>query len=380
MRGPSPARRTSSAGVAGPHAPARSTTSDEAAGARHARCRADPGLAVSVAIAAVLFLVASGVVAGVAPRLERTAGRLAQRTGLSRSIAGAVLLGASTSLPGIIVTVSATLRGDVELAAANAVGGVAAQTVFLAVADIAYKQGSLTRAALSSRNLTQLGLLLALLAVPLIAAGGYPDALVLDRVHPASIVLLLGYGVGLWVARRQPGAPDQGDEPGDAPGAPEVGERSLPGLWLRYAGYATAVGVAGLVISLSVGPLADAIGLSSVAAGALLTASATSSPELLTALSAARRGRPQLAVGDIVGGNTFDILFLAVADLALGGSLYAQVGSSFVLLLGVAVLLSSLLLLAFVRERTEHRVSPLSAALLATYAALIVLLLATPPG
>lgn len=331
-----------------------------------------------LAVAVPLFLLATAVVAVVAPRLEAVADQLAARTGLGRSIAGAVLLGASTSLPGIVVTVSATLRGDVALAAANAVGGVVAQTTFLAVADVAYRRGSLTRDALSPRNLSQLAVLFGLLAVPLIAVTGYPEVTVLGRVHPASIALVAGYVVGLWVARRQSASVGGGDgasNPDDA-----GGQQSLRSLWLRYAGHVGAIGVAGYVISTEVGPIASALGLSSVAAGALLTAAATSSPELVTALTAARRGRPQLAVGDIVGGNSFDMLFLAFADLALGSSLYASLGSAFSLLIGVAVLLNTLVLLSFVRDRDERRVSPHSVAMITLYVAVAVLLVAAPPA
>lgn len=332
---------------------------------------------MTVTTAVVLFVVATAVVAVVGPRLTAVTGALARRTPLGRNLAGALLLGASTSLSGIVVTVTAAVNGDVALAAANAVGGVAAQTTFLAVADAAYRQGSLTRAAVSPTVLSQLGLVFALLAVPLFAANGYPDLALADRVHPASVVLVVGYVVGMWVANRQGGTASGG---GDDHGDHRHDDVSTPALWGRYLGYLVLVGAAGYVLATSVGPIADALGLTSVAAGALLTAGATSSPELITALAAGRRGQPQLAVGDIVGGNTFDMVFLALADLAVAGSLYAEVGDAFVLLVSIAVLLNAVLLLGFVRDRTEHRVSPPSVAMLVLYTGLAVLLVAAPPA
>lgn len=331
--------------------------------------------ATGVTAALPLFALATALVALVAPRLAKVADQLGTRTGMGNSLAGAVFLGACTSVPGLVVTVSATLRGDVELAAANAVGGVAAQTTFLALADVAYRRGPLTRDAVSPRALSQVALLLVLLAVPLLAVSGYPDATVLGRVHPASLALLVAYPAGMWVARRQPQR--TGEETGGRDS--DEGGASIAGLWLRLAGYASVVGVAGYLISTQVGPIADSVGLTTVAAGALLTAAATSSPELLTAISAARRGQPALAVGDIVGGNNFDLLFLAVADLALAGSLYAELGPAFPLLIGVAVLLNAALLLGFVRGRPERRVSPPNVLVLALYVALAVLLVVSPP-
>jgi cation:H+ antiporter len=48
----------------------------------------------------------------------------------------------------------------------------------------------------------------------------------------------------------------------------------------------------------------------------VFTASANSLPELVTAVAAVRAGAVGLAVGDAIGGNSFEVLFLAAADLA----------------------------------------------------------------
>ena len=61
--------------------------------------------------------------------------------------------------------------------------------------------------------------------------------------------------------------------------------------------------------------------------GALMTAVVTSLPELVTTLAAVRRGALQLAVGGIIGGNTFDTLFLPLSDAAYReGSIYHAAG------------------------------------------------------
>lgn len=326
---------------------------------------------VGVAVASPLFLVATGVVAVVAPRLTATAKVLGKRTGLGKTLAGVVLLGASTSLPGIIVTVVATLRGDVALAVANAVGGVAAQTVFLAVADVGRRKGALFQEAVSAKALTQLGVLLVLLALPLFAIAGWPDTVV-GRIHPASAILVVAYVAGLWAARREPGEAEA--DPDDKGGGEDLSK-----VWARYAIYVGSVGVAGFVIGTAISPIAQALGLTSVAAGALITAGATSSPELVTAVTAARRQQLHLAVGDIIGGNTFDVLFLVLADLALAASLFSELGVDVVVLLAAAILLNAILLLGFVRRRGAGAVSPESVLMFIVYVALaLVLLLAAP--
>jgi cation:H+ antiporter len=85
-----------------------------------------------------------GVLAGAAlliaiagTRLAGYADVLADRTGMGEIIAGAVFVGASTSLPGVVTSISPAAQGYPGLAIGNAVGGLTAQTAFLAVADLA---------------------------------------------------------------------------------------------------------------------------------------------------------------------------------------------------------------------------------------------------
>ena len=95
--------------------------------------------------------------------------------------------------------------------------------------------------------------------------------------------------------------------------------------------------------------------MSEAVAGGLLAGVATSFPELVTTVAAVRRRALTLAVGDIVGGNMFDVLFVCAADIAyLRGCLYhAQgVGSRAAFLTVLSILLNSILLLGMLfRQR-----------------------------
>ena len=111
---------------------------------------------------------------------------------------GAVLLGASTSLSGIVTSVTAA-GGHAEFAVSNAVGGIAAQTVFLTVADAFYRQANLEHAA-SPANLAQDALLIILLAIPLIAFAG--PGTTFWGVHPSTLLLLAAYLFGLRIVSK----------------------------------------------------------------------------------------------------------------------------------------------------------------------------------
>ena len=82
---------------------------------------------------------------------------LADETGLGEAIFGAVLLGSATSIAGITTSVTAAVNALPSLAISNAIGGIAAQTVFLAVADITYRPANLEHAAASAARCSTTG-------------------------------------------------------------------------------------------------------------------------------------------------------------------------------------------------------------------------------
>jgi cation:H+ antiporter len=300
---------------------------------------------------------AAAVIAVAGTWLARIADELAARTGLGEALVGAVLVGASTSLPGIVTSVVTAYEGYAGLAIGNGLGGIAAQTAFLGIADIAYRKANLEHTAASVANLMQGGLLLALLSVTLIATS--LPAVAIWGVSPASVVLVAGYLFGLRLLRSAGTEPmwrpentsdtqwETDDDAGQMAG-------STASLWLRFALLAMVLGAMGYVVSRTGIVLADRSGLSETAVGALFTAIATSLPELVIAVASVRIGAYNLAIGNIIGGNAFDILFLAAADVAYrDGSLFGRFGDADLLLLGASMLMTTMLLLGMLR-RERH--------------------------
>ena len=324
-------------------------------------------------VLAAVFVTSAAAIAACGPRLARRAAELARRTGVGEAMFGAVVLGGVTSLPGIVTSVTAAASGHPSLAVGNAVGGIAAQTVFLAVADTLYRRANLEHAAASLPNLAQGALLIALLAVPLVAMGG--PAVDVFAVHPATILLFAGYAGGVRVAAAVRDAPmwtpkkthETILDEASGSGEPLGGSARV---WIRFAALAAIVGVAGFAVARSGIAASGRIGVSETVIGAYFTAIATSLPELVTAVAAVRRGALALAVGDILGGNAFDVLFLAMSDVAWrGGSLYHALATEDVFMIGMAILLTGVLLLDMLR-RERHGVGNIgfeSALMLAIY-------------
>ncbi|WFE33161.1 hypothetical protein [Micromonospora sp. WMMD975] len=88
-----------------------------------------------------------------------------------------------TSLPGIATTIIGSVRQDAEFALANPIGGIAVQTVWLAIADLLYRRSNIEHAAASLENVLQAVVLVALLCLPVVAYA--TPELTVFWVHPA---------------------------------------------------------------------------------------------------------------------------------------------------------------------------------------------------
>jgi cation:H+ antiporter len=337
--------------------------------------------AITPPIAFAVLLVAAAIVLFAGPRMVAVADRLADVTGLGEAIVGAVLIGSATSLPDLIATVSPALNGLPDLAVGNALGGVLAQTAFLAIADIAYRRANLEHAAASLPNLMQGALLVTLLAAVTVLF--HAPEVTIGHVHVGTFLLPAMYLYGMRLVSQAGTAPmwrptetteTLQDEAEDAPGD----DRSLRTLVLTFAGYGALLAGAGFGLAASGEVLVAQTGLSETAVGVVFTGFASSLAELVVGVSAVRRGALTLAVGNVIGGNTFDTLLVGVADVAYReGSVYSAVGSTQSLYTALAILMTGVILMGLLRRERYGvgRIGAESAAVLGLYALGIALVL-----
>ncbi|KUF09485.1 sodium:calcium antiporter [Pseudoponticoccus marisrubri] len=326
-----------------------------------------------------LWLIAVSGPAGLAVilasiRATALADVIADRTRIGEAMAGGIVLGGATSLSGIVVSVTAASSGDASFAVSNAVGGIAAQTLFLALADLFYRGPNLEHAAAEPANLLQTVLLIGFLSLPVAAMAG-PDVAVWG-VHPASVVMALAYVGGVQMVAKMRDDPmwrpvrtsaTRRDEPEDASEAGKpVGKQVT-----LFAALVAVMGVSGWIISQAGAVFIDRFGLSSSLVGALGTAVVTSLPELVTTLTAVKRGALQLAVGGIIGGNTFDTLFLVFSDVAYrDGSIYHAASANDLFWLATGMLMTVILLAGLILRQREGpaRIGVESMLIMAVYA------------
>lgn len=300
-----------------------------------------------------IFALCAIVILFAGSRLAVVADQIADQTGFGEALTGAVLLGAATSLPGVLTSVYTAWNGLPSLAYSNAVGGIAAQSLFLVIADFRIRRVNLEHAAASITNIVNGMLLIVLLALMMTAAAG-PEISIMG-IHPVS-VLCFGIYIGgllfaksahetpMWHAKQTPQT--RRDE-AETENTDKPLSKTLPVFLICLA----LVAGAGYGVAESASALVTNFAIPQSVVGALLTSVVTSLPELVTTLAAVRHKAYQLAVGGIIGGNAFDTLFASFADVAYReGSIYHAIAPADLFLTAVVVTITAVFVMGLIRR------------------------------
>ena len=295
-----------------------------------------------------LFSLAAGGVWLCGSRLSYYVDLIADRTGIGKAFAGALLLGGATSLPELATTLSASLSGAAELAGNNLLGGVVMQIAVLAVLDAFFLRGKpLTLFSPKASLLVQGVFLIQMLSFSILfLISG--ELLVVWGVGLWPVLLFLAYLFCLRVFHRYEGNPrwepagevkQPVESPRDVKDAhPQYQGVSTGQLILRFVLAAGGVLVSGFIVARSGEVLADQSGLGQSLIGATLVALATSLPEVSTTWTAVRFGAYSMAVANILGTNLLEVALFLPADITYrDGSIIdaMQPSSSFLAALGI---------------------------------------------
>jgi cation:H+ antiporter len=260
-------------------------------------------------------------------------------------------------LPGIITSVVSAYEGFPRLAMSNAIGGVAAQTLFLSIADISYPKINLEHAAASFANLMQGVLLIVLFAFVLV--GMSSPEFTFWHIHPFSFLLLMFYILGMRLISRAKDYPmwnpkETKETVQDVPDDKNIKHLNKKKVTAKFLFLALMVSAAGFTVAKTGIQIAEHTGLSESFVGSMLTAVATSLPELIVSIASIKQRALTLAVSNIIGGNSFDVLFVAFSDFAyLDGSIYHAATNEQLFTIALTMLMTGILLLGLLHREKK---------------------------
>ncbi|MFO7786099.1 MAG: calcium/sodium antiporter [Thermodesulfobacteriota bacterium] len=243
--------------------------------------------------------------------------QLAERTGLPKIVIGATIISLGTTMPEAFVSVMAAFMGNPGLALGNGVGSIIADTGLVFGLTCVLAAVPINRFILNRTGCVQVGsatLLVLISVVALMTSSGSQP--VIHRWVGVLFLLLLGaymYLTYMWARQSNTLLPiskemDEGDE--------KTRFMSLGVCWTCVIGGLIMVVGAARVLVPSASQIAWRIGVPDDVIAATLVALGTSLPELMTAVTSVRKGHPEITVGNIVGADVLNCLFVIGAAAA----------------------------------------------------------------
>lgn len=298
--------------------------------------------------------------------LSRSADALADAHGWGRGWVGLALLATVTSLPELASGISAVAFVDApNLAVGNALGACVVNLLFLVVVDALQRRQPMYREA-SATHLLSAGfgvVMLGLVALSLLTGTRAPAVLHVGVYSPLLLALYL-------LALKAVHAHERRARVAEAtrPPAPAGATRRE---WRRFGVAALVVVAAGSWLPQAADGLATSLGLSRSFVGTVLMAVVTTLPEMAVTLGALRLGALDMAIGNLLGSNLFNVAILAVDDaFYVRGPLLADAASVHTGTAVTALVMTGLVIIGLLMRpqgRTLRTVSWISVGLAATY-------------
>lgn len=266
---------------------------------------------MTLAWLAFQFLLCAALIARSGFVLSRSADRLADAYGWGRGWVGLAMLATVTSLPELASGISAVAFVDApNLAVGNALGACVVNLAFLVVVDALQRRQPMYRDA-STTHLLSAGfgvVMLGFVAMSLLTGERAPAVLHVGLYSPMLLVLYLLALRGVHTHERTAMA-------GAAAAAAPTPEVDSGREWRRFGLAAGVVLAAGSLLPDVADGLAQALGLSRSFVGTVFMAVVTTLPEMAVTVSALRLGALDMAIGNLLGSNLFNVLILAIDDV-----------------------------------------------------------------
>lgn len=240
---------------------------------------------------------------------------LASRTGLPKIVIGATVVSLGTTLPEAFVSVMAAYMGNPGLALGNGVGSIIADTGLIFGLSCILVAVPVNRFILNRTGWVQFGsaTLLVVISVGALLIADDGEQPMLPRwVGFLFLSLLVAYMYMTYRWARSGGETGNGEMA--IPSEDEL--MSLSRAWVMVIGGLLLVVLGARVLVPAASEIAIRLSVPEDVIAATMVAFGTSLPELMTAIAAVRKGHPEITVGNIVGADVLNVLFVIGAAAA----------------------------------------------------------------
>ncbi len=292
---------------------------------------------------------------------------LSLRWGVPKMILGATLISLGTTLPEASVSVMAAVRGNADLALGNAIGSIIADTGLILGLAALLGTVPVDRTLVKRQGSWQLGaaLLLALVSLPFFSPGEQGLIYQWTGLFFVALLCLYMYLSFKWSKNSKIEKNDDKTEEDENNKPPFI-------LFLFVALGIAIIVLSSKVLIPSVGVVAARVGIPQSIIAATLVAFGTSLPELVTAITAVKKGHGELAAGNVIGADILNALFVLGASAAVSPA--GIIVPVYFFYLQIPAMLAILFVFRFLSTRKSAVVGRLGGAvLLALYIVYLIL-------
>ncbi len=305
--------------------------------------------------AVLLFLTAAAVIVFAGTFLTRATDTIAEQTGWGRLLVGGLFLAGATSLPELSVDINAIRQGMPNLAVGDLMGSSLFNLLILAVLDLSHRsrRRMFSHAASAHALSATMTSTLYVLAAIGILFGRQLGSWSIGGLGIGTAGILTAYvlGIRLIFYDQRAALAATAEEQEKAPRNGKALQRAV----LIYLAAAAAILIAAPFLSSAAGRIADLSGLGKTFFGTTAVALCTSLPEMVTTYAAVRMGAFDLALGNIFGSNSFNMLLLVPLDLVQPGPLLTVVSAAHGFTALAAVLITAVAVMGQLYRMEQRR-------------------------
>jgi cation:H+ antiporter len=304
-------------------------------------------------------------------RLSHLGDALATRTGMGKAWFGLVLMASVTSMPELVTGISSiALVQSPDLAVGDVLGSCVFNLLILSILDVFTQKPLFSLVRFSHVVSAIFGIvLLSIAGISIFMAQSISSffwvslsTLVIVGVYVGSV-----WGIYQFEAK-------QAEEPSKSEDF-DQNHKPISNLVLHYLFHAVIVLIAASFLPVLGEKLAVETGLGNTLFGTLFLAGATSLPELVVSFAAIRMGSPDMAVGNLLGSNIFNMFILALDDVVYThGSLFTAVSSHHLLSVFLTICMSSVVVLGLLFKPSRKQVWVLGLDTFALFVLYLILL------
>ena len=272
---------------------------------------------------------------------------------LGSSFGGTIILSIVTNLPEIAITISGAIRGNVDLAVGNILGGIVIQSLLLVLFDFASRKEKKPLSSLVNGQTSILqGLFLIIILVLVILGKQLHQSTILFSGTAPEILIACSWLASIVLMKKMQSKKENSTEKSSKKKVAKYTKKSAL-IWL--VSIAIIVLVFGVLLETTSDKIATHFNINGIIFGATILAFVTSLPEISSGLGFVKEKSYQPIISDIFGGNAFLPVLFLVASLISKDPILPKAQNIDIYLTSVAIIITAIYLVGMIMQLPNRK-------------------------